>query len=597
MASLLVLKGTNPNQRFKLDGDLIILGRNPDCQIIIPNHAVSRQHAQISHTGGRFYIEDLQSRNRTYVNNQEVTQRTPLKDNDRIKICDYLFRFDAETGAPEKKPLPPGMLRQPADEDHVEAADTPASIEATMDSRLPQEKFLSAQPAERLRALLEISGTLNNKTLDLETLLPKIADTLFGVFRQADRCFVILRDEASGRLVPKVIKTRRSLGESGMGFSRTIVKQCLETQQALLSEDASSDGKLVLAQSIAEFRIRSVMCVPLLTQDGRALGVIQLDSQDRGKKFTADDLSLLIAVANQAAIALENAQLHLDLLARERMQRDLELAQRVQHGFLPQRLPQVPGYDFYAFYQSALTIGGDYYDFIKLPDGRLTVLLGDVAGKGIPAALLMAKLSAEARFHMMTQPDAAQACTALNQSLSAMLQDQSRFITLAVVVLDPKAHAAMIVKAGHDTPWLFRRESGRFEDLLTRDECGLPLGVMEDFEYTQGTLELAPGDNLLIFTDGVTDALSMDNRRFGDEGVRRAVQEEGNALPLVLYNAPQLGDRVVQAVKQHAAGQSQVDDIALVTLGRSDTASGPSTLSSDTAGKAGPMTAKLQIGG
>src|SRR6185369_7873276 len=119
--------------------------------------------------------------------------------------------------------------------------------------------------------------------------------------------------------------------------------------------------------------------------------------------------------------------------------------------------------DFYAYYQPAQTIGGDYYDFIKLPDGRLAVLLGDVAGKGIPAALLMAKLSAEARFHMMTEPDPAKACTALNASLSPMLMDQNRFITLAAIVLDPRLHTATVVNAGHETPWVFRRESGRFE--------------------------------------------------------------------------------------------------------------------------------------
>src|SRR5262249_35025399 len=150
---------------------------------------------------------------------------------------------------------------------------------------------------------------------------------------------------------------------------------------------------------------------------------------------------------------------------------------------------------------------------VKLPDGRLAVLLGDVAGKGIPAALLMAKLSAEARFHIMTQPDAARACTTLNRSLSPMLMDQNRFITLSVVVLDPKSHAAEVVKAGHDTPWVFRREFGKFEDLLTREQCGLPLGVMEDVEYEQGTVQLSPGDILTVFTDGITDALSTENKR------------------------------------------------------------------------------------
>src|SRR5262249_53336023 len=152
-----------------------------------------------------------------------------------------------------------------------------------------------------------------------------------------------------------------------------------------------------------DFRIRSVMCAPLNSAEGKAFGVIQLDTQDRSKKFTQDDLMLLVNVANQAAMALENAKLHEEAVTRERFQRDLELAPQVQRGFLPRRLPQVPGYDFFAFYESAQQVGGDYYDFIPLASRRLGVTLGDVAGKGVPAALLMAKLSADGRFCMLTE--------------------------------------------------------------------------------------------------------------------------------------------------------------------------------------------------
>src|SRR5262249_52384495 len=151
---------------------------------------------------------------------------------------------------------------------------------------------------------------------------------------------------------------------------------------ALLSEDATHDARFDLSQSIADCKIRSVMCAPLLGRNtGKAFGVIQLDTQNRHKKFTQDDLKLLLAVAGQAATALENVTLHEAMVARAGLERDLKLAHQVQLSFLPKRPPQVPGYEFFAHYEPALEVGGDYYDFIPLQAGRLAVMLGDVAGK------------------------------------------------------------------------------------------------------------------------------------------------------------------------------------------------------------------------
>src|SRR5262249_8918745 len=198
----------------------------------------------------------------------------------------------------------------------------------------------------------------------------RIVESLFRLFKQADRVFLILRDEASGRIYPKIIKTRRPDDESTARFSRRIVNMCLENVQALLSDDASGDSRFALSQSIADFRIRSVMCAPLWSQEGTGFGVIQLDTQDRNKKFVQDDLALLLGVANQASIALENAKLHADTLYRERLKRDLELAREVQRSLLHPP-PTIRGYDFFAFYEPAQEIGGDYYDFLVMPQGRV----------------------------------------------------------------------------------------------------------------------------------------------------------------------------------------------------------------------------------
>src|SRR5581483_4434488 len=194
-------------------------------------------------------------------------------------------------------------------------------------------------PAEKLRGLLEISSKLS-KTLELDDLLPKIVDSLFQVFRQADRAFIVMAEE-SGKLIPRVIKTRRPGDESTARFSRSIVRRCLEGAQATLIDDASQDDRFQMAQSVVDFRIRSVMIVPMCGADGKAFGVIQLDTQDRSKKFSKDDLELLCGVANQAGIALDNAKLHASEVAREKMKRDMELARQVQLSFLPQKLPEV----------------------------------------------------------------------------------------------------------------------------------------------------------------------------------------------------------------------------------------------------------------
>jgi serine/threonine protein kinase len=166
--------------------------------------------------------------------------------------------------------------------------------------------LLEQQPAEKLRGLLEISANLS-KTLDLDELMPKIVDSLFQLFRQADRCFVIQAEEGTNRLLPRVVRTRRPNEDQNARPSRTIVRRCLESGQAFLTNDASRDDRIQLSQSVVDFRIRSVMCVPLTPPGGDPFGVIQLDTQDRSKTFTQEHLNLLWGVANQAAIALENA--------------------------------------------------------------------------------------------------------------------------------------------------------------------------------------------------------------------------------------------------------------------------------------------------
>jgi serine phosphatase RsbU (regulator of sigma subunit)/pSer/pThr/pTyr-binding forkhead associated (FHA) protein len=551
MASLLVLKGEIPGQRVPIESEKFILGRNPDCHVVINGTAVSRAHAHILRIQNKYYIVDLRSRNKTYLNNQELAPETQvlLKENDRIKICDFLCTFH------EQKPLPAAL--QP-EEPELPDDEVSTTVEASI-SNLGSHVLLETQPAEKLAAVLDITTNLS-KTLDLDTLLPKIVDNLFQLFKQADRAFVILQDEATKKLIPKVIRTRRPADEEKARFSRRIVNQCLESVQALLSDDASNDSRFAMSQSIADFRIRSVMCAPLWTQDGRSFGVVQLDTQERNKKFTQDDLKLLMGVASPASIALENAKLHQDLVLRERLKRDLELAREVQRGFLPLRPPEVAGYELFAYYEAAQEVGGDYFDFIPMTEQRLAVMLGDVAGKGVPAALLMAKISADARFCILTAPGPPQAISHLNHAQhEAGLTE--RFVTLVAAVLDPVHHTVNVVNAGHPSPVVYRKATGSIEEATTPEISGLPIGVIDNYEYRACQVQLGPGDAVLIYSDGVTDAMDKDNHQLHLEGLYNAIR--GGS-----FSPKSLGERVVEVVKRHSTGRSQHDDITLVCFGR-----------------------------
>jgi serine phosphatase RsbU (regulator of sigma subunit) len=560
MASLLILKGANQGLRLPLEGEKIVLGRDPNCDVVIPGTAVSRRHALITRLQGKYYIEDgngtgEKSRNGTAVNNDQVPfpGRVQLKDNDRIKICDFLCSFH-ET--PPQKPLPPEL--RPEEPEPPEDPAAPSTVEAAL-SNLSSNIILDTQPAEKLRILLDITTNLS-KTLDLDSLLPKMVESMFLLFRQADRAFIILREEGSNRLIPKAIKTRRPQDETNARFSRRIVNRCIDEVQGLLSDDAGQDTRFAMSQSIADFRIRSVMCAPLWLQNGQAFGVIQLDTQDRGKKFTEEDLRFLMGVAGQASIALENAKLHEDLVVRERLKREMELAREVQRSFLPLRPPEVAGYEFFSHYAAALEVGGDYYDFIPLPQQRLAAIVGDVAGKGVPAALLMAKLSSDARFCMLTEPSAAAAVTRLNASFhQAGLTE--RFVTLALAVLDPATHSVTLVLAGHPSPLIYRSATGQCEEAVPTEVAGLPIAVDDGHQYRSSQARLEPGDRVLVFSDGVTDAMDRNDEPFHLEGIRKALRDKDLAPRA-------MGQYLIRMVEQHAAGRSQHDDVTLVCFGR-----------------------------
>jgi serine phosphatase RsbU (regulator of sigma subunit) len=551
MAALHILCGPNAGTLIPLERDKVVLGRNPDCDVVIPVTSVSREHAQILRNGGCFFILDLQSRNGTFVNNQQIGTRMQLQDKDRIRICDFVASFQ-ETNLP---PLSPELAKGTEEASDKQEPDCDPTCETT----IIRTNLLPENASQWLKGLLEISRDLSG-ALELDPLLPRIVDGLFQLFKQADRCFIILLEEGTGKPIPKVMKARRPQDEENARFSCSIVRKCLESSSAFLSDDTRGDE--FLTGSAMDSPVRSVMAAPLVSVEGKAFGVILLDTHDPSQKFTQDDLELLWCVAYQAALAMEGTQLHEAGLEQARVKRELALAHQVQLSFLPQGLPEVPGYEFFPYYEPAQQVGGDMYSFISLRNKRLAVAVSDVAGKGMPAAVLGAKVCSDIRYALLTEPDAAAAVSRLNALVYSHSSQIDRFITLAVLVLDPNRHQVTLVNASHPSPLLYRSSTGLLEEAMPRDACGMPLGIMEDQSYSSCEVELQPGDSLLLFTDGVTDAVNLRMESFGVSGIWAAVQNAGPLSPRTL------GERIVSAVKRHAAGRSQHDDITLVCFGR-----------------------------
>jgi serine phosphatase RsbU (regulator of sigma subunit)/pSer/pThr/pTyr-binding forkhead associated (FHA) protein len=534
VAVLRVVRGSSPGSVIALAGERSIVGRHPNCQVVFDNAAISRHHAQILESHGSYFIEDLRSRNGTYLNGKLLDARTQLSEGDQIRLSDVVLSFqlagassgvetisaeldDASVLEDELTPVDRGGLAINADggdiddesrifvlPDRYEEPSFEPQLVGELDSRHSEDSRSDVKPETKLRAMLSIARALGGE-LRVDKVLPTVLDKLFGSFPQAEQGFILLKDGDTGRLRVMATKSRTTTrkGEAVV-VSMTVVRTAMESGKALLSGNVQDDSRFKKSASLSRMQIRSMMCVPLLDHQGQSIGVIQIVTRQPEFEFTREDLDLLDSVAAQAALAIENAKMHEALLEQRDMERDLDFATQVQLGFLPKSKPHPAQYAFADYYEAALRVGGDYFDYISLPDGRVAVAVGDVAGKGVPAALLMARLYASTRFQLLTNPDPVEAVNGLNTEIACSGLGH-RFITFVVMVLDPEAHEVTVVNAGHPAP-LMRRSNGKVEP-IGREASSLPLGIMPEQKYAGVKVPIPRGATVLAFTDGITEAM------------------------------------------------------------------------------------------
>lgn len=524
------------------------MGRHPDCDIQLDSNQVSRFHAQLVRVEDRILLEDLGSGNGSFLNGKQLEkdQSQVLKHGDRIKLGPIKLRFEDECATTDTLGMTMG----------VDLND--GSTSTIMGSASARGYGLfEVRPEEKLKGILKINQSLAG-TVEVQNIAPRILDTLFDIFPQADRGSILIREQPGGRLVPFAQKRRSDSDDESVRLSKTVLERVLNDRAGILSADAASDARFSASESVSSLTIHSMMCVPLMSMDNEPFGVINLDSQNPMKRFTDDDLELLLAVASQAAHSYENARLLQTYMEKQKQDKEMRIASSVQKALLPATLPDVPGYKFFASYDAAQAVGGDYFDCFPIGKRKICFSFGDVAGKGVPGALIMARMASVVQNTMSFTDDVEVAIQRINSHMCHSMVE-GRFVTYILGVIDLKSHVMTLANAGHMSP-LIRRPNGDVEE-FPDSSIGIPVGIMDGYPYEVTQRQIQPGEIFVLITDGVDEAMNPEGGLYTKERVRDFIHTSA-------HDPEQLGRALLADVRRHANGREQNDDITIMTFGR-----------------------------
>ena len=546
-------------ERFELNRVRITIGRSARNDLCLADPFASRVHAEIRREGDQYLLRDLNSANGTYYAGVRIAGPVPLSDRGIICIGETEIEFRDETSRTsalaideEARAYLPEATISLSSSDRTTSGLLEA-IEAARRQRAQkrEEDRHEVQRGELLALISKVGITLlASATLD-ETL-HQVASLVFEAV-PADRCMIMMRDSDGGELQVRVAETRERRGEVGeFRISRSVVDEVIGRGRSVLTSDAEHDPRFAHTTTVRG--IRSVLAVPLGVED-RIFGMVYADSPLQEVRFTEDHLKILTTLASVAAIRVENARLAEEQIKRQRLEQELQLAREIQQSFQPAAPPRVKGYELEGISFPCYEIGGDYYDFIERPDGRLVIVLGDVSGKGTSAALLMSSLHAAVRAHVFLHESPVEVVKEINRYLT-MCIPSNRFVTLFYAEIEPSTGQLSFVNAGHNPP-LLARASGETELLAA---SGIPLGIFEEARFVSGSAQLKDGDALILYSDGISEARNAQGEEFGLDRLARTVIEN-NHLP-----AAALRDQIEGALSRFTQGAQATDDITLVIV-------------------------------
>jgi serine phosphatase RsbU (regulator of sigma subunit)/pSer/pThr/pTyr-binding forkhead associated (FHA) protein len=531
-----ILSPDGQTRTVPLNGERISLGRSSITELCYPDDSgLSRQHLAFEKEGDEWQIRDLGSKNGTLLNGVRITSPQVLKAGDRVTAGHLVLIFDSST---IRGTRPVVFFEEvPEDDNSTTLSTVITGLEDVIEADKVKPEAGSAHVSALIRAGNELAG---------QRPLPELFRVILGLAMegvQAERGVLMTFEEDE-----LVIRAHK-----GDGFRiSSAVRDRVKKGASVLVRDTALDDAFKERRSIVEQHIRTLMAVPLQTQD-KIIGLIYVDSPGLIREFSRDDLGLLTVMANVAAIRIEHARFAEMEQARQLMARELEQAAEIQRSFLPSVAPSVPGLDLAGHNAACRTVGGDYYDFFAYPNGHVAMVLGDVSGKGMPASLLMMGLQARVQ-NLLDEPDSlAQAMTRINRITSANCPS-NRFISFFMCILDAATGELTYANAGHNPPVIVRSD-GSHEVL----EGGGPvLGIIPSIEFQQYKARMNKGDIFAIYSDGVTEAATPGDEEFEIENLAKTLAAHANK------NAKTMIEEVNKALTAWTAGAPPADDITLI---------------------------------
>ncbi|MGE5176486.1 MAG: SpoIIE family protein phosphatase [Hyphomicrobiales bacterium] len=539
--------GAEP-ERVELDPAVgCALGRAPGNQVILTDASVSRNHARVRFQDDAWVVEDAGSKNGTKVNGRRIEGPSPLHAGDLIQLGNFQVVFSAPAGQGTARVADvegPMTMRSMSVEEFETGVGTAAF----------QTEFTPQKMGNFMRAVDRVSKELLAHR-PVEELFPFVVDLAADVLR-SDRTAILLREPGTDQLIARAVKQEAGAPEGDIVVSRSIARTAIEQKQAILTADAQADTRFKEQLSVIQQRIHSAMCAPLW-HDGDVLGLLYVDNVAAPKPFEDSDLRLLTLIAHLAAVKIRETEQQEAIEQQKRVQEELRRAATLQQTLLPVE-PLVRGTISVAGRNiPSFDVGGDYFDYVVGEGGRLVVGLGDVSGKGMAAALLMTHLHATVRAQTETERPLPDIMGRLNRSIHQNVHGL-RFITLFLAEIDCDSRRVLYVNGGHNPPYVLRA-SGGMETLSTG---GLLLGVFPEAEYESASITLEPGDLLLLYSDGVTEARSPApaEEEFGEERLVEFLHTTKGKKPLEIVES------LIRRVREFSGEGQLADDVTVTAI-------------------------------
>ncbi len=526
--------------RMTLEGEKITMGRSADCTLPIRDRFLSRHHAEFLFQNGAWHILDCGSANGTFLNGTRLEVIERLRDGDIVMLGDS----ELQIGGPvESTPR-----------FSVDDSNSGLSIAIPIKQIGDITDTHREAGAEGLRILNRLAMELIEDR-PMSELFDFIVERVMHLMSPS-RCAVALLNPDSKSFQSVYMRCRTDSDSQDLTISRTLLEEVVVKKNVLSFNDVSQNENLAMAKSIIGQAIRSALCAPLIVGD-KVLGVLYLDYLLTQRTITEPDVRLVAQISRVAAAKLETTRLREESHIKAKMEEELRTAYVIQSRLLPSRPPTVEGYRLAGVNRPVRTVSGDYYDFVERPDGRIYFIIGDVSGKGITAALVMASLATAFSIFTKDDPTPAGLLRSINQTLAPKTAP-SKFATIFAGLLDPTSGVVSFANAGHTPPLVLR--SGKVDVLGTTD---MVVGLFPQAQYRDQSLTLGAGEALLMFTDGVIEAENPSGEEMGHPVVCEA------AASWHSQDAATVIERLEKFVLDFTAGTPLGDDLTVLALSRS----------------------------